>query len=391
MPIGLDFDLYDDDNYEDRKIVLKGTGSTEWIADLETAEVRPGVVEHPGNDADEELDFNDKATSGRFVGVPPSGSATMLWDLDADGVVGETGQLALRGDEVGSSPSFSAASLDGPTQFEVLLVVQSGGQQAASIATIDVLNVAPTVAVESVIDETGAEVGVDVPVALVGLNLEIEFVYSDSVVLDTHTALVDWGDGTQTDLGAIAGGSGSTTHAFMLPGDHEIAVVVTDDDGGIGEAIRAVRVVDPAGAVGSVVEALDALPPDLHIDAALDKLRGDNNGADANGAVDLLHKENGNAALNKLSQAVALLEEAEENDPSLDLADLEALLALVAKAVAVDAVNDAANVASKPSEFGKVADAQGLILQGDAALAGTKYVPAIDLYQEAVRKVTSIG
>ena len=77
--------------------------------------------------------------------------------------------------------------------------------------------------------------------------------------------------------------------------------------------------------------------------------------------------------------------------PSLDLADLEALLALVAKAVAVDAVNDAANVASKPSEFGKVADAQGLILQGDAALAGTKYVPAIDLYQEAVRKVTSIG
>src|SRR5205823_6644833 len=48
---------------------------------------------------------------------------TYAWDLDGDGVFGETGAGALRGDEVGIAPRFSAASLDGPASMSVALRV----------------------------------------------------------------------------------------------------------------------------------------------------------------------------------------------------------------------------------------------------------------------------
>ena len=40
-------------------------------------------------------------------------SLTFQWDLDGDGMFGESGAAALRGDETGETPTFSAAGLDG--------------------------------------------------------------------------------------------------------------------------------------------------------------------------------------------------------------------------------------------------------------------------------------
>ncbi|MFO0808246.1 MAG: fibronectin type III domain-containing protein [Gemmataceae bacterium] len=44
---------------------------------------------------------------------------TILWDLDGDGIFGETGSTANRGDEVGTTPTFRGQGLVGPSNFIV--------------------------------------------------------------------------------------------------------------------------------------------------------------------------------------------------------------------------------------------------------------------------------
>ena len=133
-PVGLDIELFDDDHFEDRKIILKGTGQTEEIGKLNSQVVVPDVVEHPGRDAGEELGFSDKASSMRFIGSPPDpGALTFEWDLDGDGIFGETGAAAGRGDETTANPTFSAAGLDGPGTFTVSLRVSDDARRELDI------------------------------------------------------------------------------------------------------------------------------------------------------------------------------------------------------------------------------------------------------------------
>ncbi len=77
----------------------------------------------------------------------PSGmpSHYFEWDLDDDGIFGEVGGGAERGDEVGDSVTFSAAGLDGPGTFDVTVrVVYTGGLTFSTTTTIQIVNVAPT-------------------------------------------------------------------------------------------------------------------------------------------------------------------------------------------------------------------------------------------------------
>jgi uncharacterized repeat protein (TIGR01451 family) len=111
---------------------------------------------------------------------------------------------------------------DGTYTFE--LVVSDGRESSTDQATITVTNTAPTVEVST---EPAAEGGV----ALLTAS------YVDPGFVDTHTATIDWGDGTAAETVPVAAqgtgwGTVVASHIYPTGGGYTATVTVTDDDGG---------------------------------------------------------------------------------------------------------------------------------------------------------------
>jgi predicted extracellular nuclease len=152
------------------------------------------------------------------------GQLTYVWDLDNDGNFETPGQSA----------TFSAAGLDGPTTRTIQVrVTDEGGLTAVSQATVNVQNVAPVVNINP-----AGPVTLNAPVSISGS-------FTDAGTPDTHTAVIDWGDGT-TSPGVVteSGGAGTVTgsHIYTSAGSYTVELTVTDDDGMAGSATTTVNV-----------------------------------------------------------------------------------------------------------------------------------------------------
>jgi hypothetical protein len=118
---------------------------------------------------------------------PDDDPLTYAWDLDGDTVFGETGAEALRGDETGATPTFSAAGLDGPAEVYVYLKVCDVHDACdIGLAEVEIENVAPTID------------AITAPVDPVDINdqssVVVEVTFSDPGTPDTHDVTWDWGD-----------------------------------------------------------------------------------------------------------------------------------------------------------------------------------------------------
>ncbi len=156
----------------------------------------------------------------------PGDTLTYAWDLDGDGVYGETGSAAARGDEVGVQPTFSAAGLDGPGLVTVSLrVTDQDGLSDGDAATVDVTNVLPAVDPPTVTPEPSAE----------GSEATASATFSDPGSPDTFACTVDYGDGSGPQPGMVSDHTcAGLAHTYADNGTYSIIVVVTDDDDGIG-------------------------------------------------------------------------------------------------------------------------------------------------------------
>jgi len=67
-----------------------------------------------------------------------------------------------------------------------------------------------------------------------GSPLTVSAAFADAGVLDTHTAVIDWGEGAAEPMAvAEQGGAGSASagHTYADDGTHAASVTVTDDAG----------------------------------------------------------------------------------------------------------------------------------------------------------------
>ncbi|MBD3185137.1 PKD domain-containing protein [Candidatus Poribacteria bacterium] len=108
--------------------------------------------------------------------------------------------------------------------YPVTLKVTDSDEDADTVKhTVEVENVAPVV--NAGLDQKTSR---DKPITIVAT-------FNDPGTLDTHTAMINWGDGTETEgtvnqaLNTVTG-----THTYTANGEYNVTITVTDDDEGVG-------------------------------------------------------------------------------------------------------------------------------------------------------------
>jgi Ca2+-binding RTX toxin-like protein len=132
---------------------------------------------------------------------------------------------------------FSWTPGDGPAFKNITVrVTDAGDLSSVEAFTVVVENVAPVI---TQLVSSAPEVGDAKP----GDTVSISGIFTDPGILDTHSALIDWGDGTVTAaLINETSQSFSGTHAYSTGGIFEILVKLSDDDLGNGEQGTTARV-----------------------------------------------------------------------------------------------------------------------------------------------------
>lgn len=129
-------------------------------------------------------------------------------------------------------------------------ITDDGGAIGCASFQVVVLNVPPTV--DAGPDQTVDE-GTVVSLA--------PATFTDPGTLDTHTATIDWGDGSPVEAGAVSEGDGSGTvsgsHIYADDGVYSVIVTACDDDDGCDEDSLTVTVNNVAPTVSATGDAVD--------------------------------------------------------------------------------------------------------------------------------------
>ena len=167
--------------------------------------------------------------------LPADDIETWAWDLDGD--------LDFI-DESGEMPSHTFPD-DG--EYGVRLrVTDGGGLTDEAGTTVTVVNVAPNV------EQFGP--GSD---PFEGQVASFVATFTDPGVEDTHTATIDWGDGSAAEPMEVTGTGGSVgvaqaSHAYGDDGEYDVTVTIEDDDAGTDSVSFTVTVSNVAPVLGAI-------------------------------------------------------------------------------------------------------------------------------------------
>ncbi len=129
---------------------------------------------------------------------------------------------------VGDTTLDPSVDCDDDAVLDVTVVIDDSVNAAVSdTTTLTFDNVAPVV----------GDVTATPSIAAEGSSVSVTATFADDGSHDTHTALVDWGDGsfTTATVSEIAGaGTATSSHTYATAGSFHITVTVSDDDDGDG-------------------------------------------------------------------------------------------------------------------------------------------------------------
>ena len=175
--------------------------------------------------------FNDLGTLDTHTAIIDWGDTIVEAGVVTESPFGPPGSTAGADGTVSGSHVYA----DDGTYTVTVTVTDDEGASTSDTLEVTVLNVAPTV--DAGLDQTVDE----------GTMISLEpATFNDLGTLDTHTAIIDWDDGTvETGMvtespfgppGDTAGANGtvSGSHTYGDNGVYTVTVTVTDDDGGVG-------------------------------------------------------------------------------------------------------------------------------------------------------------
>ena len=219
------------------------------------------------------------AVTPTVVNAPPTAGAGGPYSGNEGSVVSLTGTASdPEGGSLTKSWSFAQAADPGttctPTGTATLiptitcddnavvlatLTVSDGiNSPVASVATVTFGNVAPAV---SALTATPS-------IQAVGTSVSTSASFTDVGTHDTHTATIDWGDGSSVATLTESAGAGSATgsHTYTVTGIYTVSMTVTDDNGGSSTVSTSVVVYDPTApfvtANGNFASPSGAYTPD---------------------------------------------------------------------------------------------------------------------------------
>jgi murein DD-endopeptidase MepM/ murein hydrolase activator NlpD len=144
-------------------------------------------------------------------------------------------------DPSSATPTYNG--IDDKVDNLTLTVSDAGGDVSLGSAltdsdetTVTVLNVAPTVTA------TGDSINE-------GTAATVRATFTDPGTQDTHTASIDWNDGSAPQNVSTAQLASGVNHVYGDNGVYNVLITVTDDDGGIGTDIAALTVANLAPTV----------------------------------------------------------------------------------------------------------------------------------------------
>jgi len=172
--------------------------------------------------------FTDPGFTNTAAGSEETFTATIDW---GDGTPPESGEIAIVPGQPGVPTSGtvngSHTYLDEGEYTVTVSVADDDSGTAWTTFHVSVDNAAPDVF--SLVCPVGDE----------GQSLEFWGAFSDPGILDTHTAVVDWGDGSTSEAEVVeSGGQGTIAaeHVYADNGFYTIRVDVVDNAGAIGTA-----------------------------------------------------------------------------------------------------------------------------------------------------------
>jgi RHS repeat-associated protein len=207
------------------------TGSAQAIASV--SNVAPTVTLPDTIDADEGTAVTVAAT---FIdpGVKDTHTATINW-----------------GDGTTSSGTVTVDT--GVARASGTHTYQDDGDFVVTVTVTDDADDSGTEATTAVVHNTAADIGLStVTDAAEGSAVAVSVEFSDDGQADTHTATIDWGDGTSesgvvTELNGT--GSVTATHVYADDGTYEVTAVVTDNDGAAAQVTQATTITNAAPVV----------------------------------------------------------------------------------------------------------------------------------------------